>query len=537
MIDYIVQLLSNIYGLKILILIPVQVYYEYQKSLYMEQSRKSGQNLTDPSFDYRQEQLRRSISDSYKILVDYGVGFRDTGVYFALAAGLIIVAVPLAYYGSRWYKRKEMSYCCGIENFMQDYDDEMRRVRRRIDRCIQRTEASIRSHMKILTSNEKINSTNNANDSMIDHSNSRLVKRVEDMVKLADIGESIDNSPRDSIKSLIEAFYIRRQEVKKSINSLETAMCHLCELRFTGEKMVIWPTNRNLLWHRHLLGQWTKFTIMSMIGYFCLCHISQHVIIEYSFNKIKSNDFVDPSKRYPNWQDFFDILLIKLIIIVSMDWQTKPYAYLQVSFIDQLQYLGSLIDNFCNFNDKLRCINAIEDGQAQPFVEVCDLRLLDLYVSYQVFEREIKSMFKRAERSVVYLYCSLLLVITGTFIIIFSSVELWNVLGIICLVLALSLNLILVPMAILNQKCKYISKLVYHMIAHAEKFNNRIEGTLKLSSHTLNLWRKLIADPNSYSNNFSCNLSGFAQLNYGTIVRLNSYIISILILLISSHLH
>lgn len=535
LIDCLIQVPTFIYGLKTSGLMLVHFAYVYKRYLYNELKNRSSFNLTDPDFHYKHEQLRASMTESYRIMVDYGYILRGSGLNFALSISLTILVLPFAYYLSNWFYRKELRCCRGIEFFMQDHEEEMKRLNERVDKCIVRTKISVMSQMKILAANEKINSTNYINDS-IDGLNPRLISCVEFMVKLVDEGEIGDGSPSsESNEKLIRAFSSERHRVRKWIDLLDTEISRLHELQFTAEKQSIWPSNRNMKWRKHMLTLWTHLTIIAMITFCIVCHTCQQLAIRALINEIRLSDFSEGHLVCLGWKGYMDVFFFKLGTFIAIDWICKPYAQLQISFVDQMQYLRSMIEKFRNLRDRLISLNGHEDGRrSHELARICDSQLLDYYVSYQVLGNEIRFMFKRTEHSIVYLYGSLFLLISNVFVLSFSDTKLRRLLLIIAMILQLSINLVLMPMAILNKECQYISKLIYHIIARAEQLNAYSSELPKLSSHSLNLWRKLIADDKLYSKNFSCDLLGFAQLNYETVLRLNLYIVSIIVLVFSS---
>lgn len=533
LINYALLTVAHIYAIKILSLVPVQIYYEQQKTLYQESLKwsRGGHNATVGS-NHERDEILKSMMDSYSIMEKYGVLFRDTGLSYAVSSGCFLIAFPLVYHGCNYYYRRELKQECGFSSFLEDYYREMRRLNRRVDKCIVKTQISIKIHMNILASDEKINGALNNNYDVIERASPRLISQVVFMVKHV-TDENLINHP-ESVKDLVDAFYVRKEETQKAIDSLVVAIEHLNELRYSEKKLLVWPSNRNLSWQRCILKQWTQSTIMITLFYFIVGTSCEFMLHMEALDKIKANQFIDESRKRLNGLDLLDMTFLYIYIYITTYWLSEPAAFLYASFYDHRDYLNSITKDFHKLDAQLLLLNNSCFGNQlknENSIREFDLKLLDLYVSFRIFASEIRTMFKRAEHDVVYLYCSLLIVIIAMVSVAVTNstlVNLWTT----AIGVQVAMNFCILPYAILNQKCQDISKIAYHIIGQAEEFNTCSKGG-KISSHSLNLWRRLIADSKLYSENFSCELLGIASLNYCTVVRLNFYIISTIVVLVT----
>lgn len=547
--NVVVGVLAHVFGVKFLAFLPVQLYYEQQKSWYEASKLK---NFTNIEVNDR-EKLRKSIVETYNFMIKYGVAYRDAGGYHGIALGMFMMFFPMLYYGCRWFYRKELEEGSNFLAFIRDYKQEMRGLNRRVNKYISKTRVSIENHMKILAANEKINSSSYINDSIDLSSDPLLISQIEFIVEQISANSSSFNkdnnnnlnyykhknggnnsvSSPEEIKRLVRAFRINRHETHKLMDLLDASIKYLDELRFTSKKLLIWPVSRNSTWHKQILKRYTIVTINSMINYYLFGMICLLQITWMAIERIRANELIEPNLRKFNALDTIEVIFFFSFVYITLNSYTEPTVFLYTSFLDLGKYLSSITKEFHRLDDKLALLNSSQD-KGKLYLD-CNLQLLELYVSFQIFAGEIRSMFKRAEHSVVFLYCVLALNILVLIILTLTNStlsSLWLLTG----VLQFAMNLCIVPCAILNQKCQDISKIAYHMIVQAEEFNMN-NKEYKISSHSLNLWRRLIADSQLYSENFSCKLLGIASLNYGTVVRLNFYIISSIFLLVSHTSH
>lgn len=514
--------------------VPLFFIYQQRLKLYHDQLRLIKRNETSHLDFDAIEALRKSTLVIYNILEKTGSHIRDSDIEMSVSLCAVYSLLPLIYYSAQRFYRNELSKKMGVLFFMQDYEAEMRNLDNRVDDCIFKNQISIVTHMKVLTANEKINGHLDYHDSL-ERSSQQLIGQVESIVKDMnimdkDLSGNSTSSP-EMVKQLIVALLAKRSELNRSISTLNLALDYLNQLRFTRTKHLIWPVNRNRSRQRVLLTNWTRCFICTSVSYWFACMITGHLIFAMTHERLIAHSELDNYPRGFHFIECFEMLLTRAFVMATVDWCSEPMAYLYTSFLDQKLYLTSIDERLRKFKGELISLIRDYDEVGENICYELNSKLLESYVSFQIFTKEIRTMFKRAEHSVIFLYSSLLMAILLLVALSFASHQM-SILRLVALVWIILLNFCIVPHAQLNQRCQEISKLVYSIIANAELINSKAKRDrnsnklCQISTHTLNSWRKIIADSRLYSEEYSCELLRIASLNYGTIFRLNFAIIS-----------
>lgn len=312
----------------------------------------------------------------------------------------------------------------------------------------------------------------------------------------------------------------------------------LDQLKFTPKKLDIWPTNRNLKWHKIITNSWAKITIFSTVVYWSCNVIGVTIVIYSAVDRTKSNLLIlEQEDKECSLNDLFELMALRIVAYFISIWYSDSSSLMRTSYLDQVEYVESINIQLQTISNELTNLSCNEISQPETVNERqanhLDEKLLKSYIRFQVFASEMKLMFQQVEQSVIFIYCSMLISILALVAFSHGDPKLRPLMYVSSLTVIL-VNIWLVPLAVLNSKCIALARLAYQMIAHAERINTDSMSSYHFCEHTLNLWRKFILHHGIYSEIFSCSMLGLAPLNYATILRLNFYILSLLILLLAN---
>lgn len=238
--------------------------------------------------------------------------------------------------------------------------------------------------------------------------------------------------------------------------------------------------------------------------------------------------------------DFLSIVEHHILVIFGTRHFVPPMVDIMLGFRAKML---SLRDVESNMRALLRSsAQIVETGSARDELDKSDstssTAAIDVYIIVQLFANNIHSFYAHARGFIWSLMVFVLCVLLPTVI-------LWDhtdpshltLLTATMFVLLFSLNGAFLACSIFSSSCMRLSRMVWPLIGNSVyhtylRGDRPLEGSIKsfMSQHTLLLWRRFMQDKDRLIERFTCTLYESLRLDHRSVIRLNVWLVSLLML-------
>lgn len=339
-----------------------------------------------------------------------------------------------------------------------------------------------------------------------------------------------------------------------------------------GDKSSVWPANRVASWRheqrRFLVGIYMLILATGYIASIVIVFATSWLINErmiaagetpfYFMERIGFTEIF--LVVYYGFEKYIDPMIVlvanlrdKKLFLLTIQSRFKA---LRAKLI-QLRLVNETTDDTDDYNcgDQLLEGQSIQTNRRLELRSECDKEALRIYLSLRVFFDELKPSTGLVG-IIVKQYCLMALImmsLTLPWVTFFDTTQLL-VLGVLLFDLISVINVAFVLCARFESGCIQTTRLIWSLVASLsreplgdEKFLSQPIARLNLrlnigekfafnsprnsliNEHTAVLWRRFLADMPGMHENFHCKIFGAVRLNYGGMLQLNFWLISVII--------
>lgn len=353
---------------------------------------------------------------------------------------------------------------------------------------------------------------------------------------------------------------------------------------FSRVEREVWPGNRNKSWERHLKRLWLKMYLILtpliwLSGEACVL-----VSLYLAFQAFKDGTV---SEKF-NTISFIDRLCSAdycFYAFFGAESFLAPFLILVIGILDQTKCLTSLTPKFSDLSKKKKQLEQLDylgdlskelEKAKRELMFECDRRALNLYICYQLFQDDIRSIIILAQKIIGLYVTFTVLSLVPTFIY-YRSIPVHHLPIFLTLSISLitSINMTFCWCAVLNASCRRTIKMAWSLIGIVEGYNRECYSAYidqmprskftRLSDlrssvfygdetfcpvpvrdfeyssrscvtpHSILLWRRLVSKEDIVKEKFTCRLYNRINIDFTGILRTNYWVVSSILFVLTSH--
>lgn len=340
---------------------------------------------------------------------------------------------------------------------------------------------------------------------------------------------------------------------------------HLISLFY--DKSSVWPIIRTPDWTEQLKAIVIKLIIGTRVSYCLFSLVLFQASIDSAFTAIQ-NHSLDSEAKHFNQLDRITVVDVIIGGFIIVDEVCSLIVLLIIIIIDQMKQIRFLNKKLASLVIKLNQIVLAQTNytrMSQESVYQCDIEAIDLYIIFQLYKKDLTLGLKLAQ-FLISLQVSYVLLIISPVLFYFYHLPAEQNANIappvmVILIWLFTLNLPFIFFAKLHVASlicmkrvwsflattrafsKYIIEYDHEMISFVEHTENNRSRKMSLqvksrnvcpvTTHTILLWKRLIENKDNLLENFQVKIVKIIDLDYNGILRMNFWLISMILIVIT----